>query len=153
MQQVTSVSDGKPGSKISLVSVQQVWNELIVSVACHAIDLAHNFMNLHCVAHGIDNSKKCLPGTSLKSFLKVDERISNADRIRVLFEGLNTVEILMQMTALSYRKACRLKLIKFRLKSGEETEKVCVESTNEPVIVVDHATDAGVEIENRLVKT
>lgn len=150
MHQVTCTSDPKVGSKISLLAVQQVWNEIVISVTCHAIELAHNFMNLHCSDSGHVQGKKSSASSaaSSKSF-KIDDQISNGERIRLLFEHFNVVEMLIQMTTLSYRKACRLKLIKFRSRGGESESGPA--ENEEPVIVVDHDTDDNMDAETRYV--
>jgi len=145
MHQVTCTTDPKVGSKISLLAVQQVWNEIIVSVACHAIELSHNFFNLHCTDIGPIQGKKS--SSLLPKPFKIDDQISNGERIRFLFEHFNVVEMLIQMTTLSYRKACRLKLVKFRSRSGE-SESGHVEN-DDPVIVVGHETEDNMDAETR----
>jgi len=137
MHQVSTTSDPKCGTKVSLVAVQQAWNELITSVVCHCIDVSHHFMNLHA---GIESSSQVVqPG--VRCVYRVDEYMSTSDRIRTLFDGLNIVEILTQLTALNYRKACRLKLIKFKIKAGEDNEN-CNENNKESAALSDKPNDS-----------
>lgn len=90
--------------KLNLVQVQAHWNEIVTSIACHAVEMANNFMSLPC------GEKKPDP----KKQFKIEEQNSNEERIAHLFDHLRVIEILMQMSTLSYRKAAKLKMIKVK---------------------------------------
>lgn len=139
MHSVSSAAEPSLGHKMNLIHVQNVWNELVISIACHGVEMATNFITLPCGELPTQNRAK----VGVKTF-KIDEHNSNEDRVSYFFDQFGIVEVLVQMIALSYRKAGRLKMLKAQ-KDGEREIKIANAEITDPVILVEqHGTDNNV---------
>jgi hypothetical protein len=92
--------------------------------------MANNFATLPC---GEISSRTTKPAFPQGKNFKIDEHNSNEDRISYFFDQFGVVEVLMQTTTLSYRKAGRLKMIK----AQKENELATTEIIIDPVILVE----------------
>lgn len=112
----------KDRDKISLIAVQQCWNELIVSISTHGLDMAREFLTQGSIDGAVPtpspapsgsthHSKKPTQVSGGRAF-KVEEYLNSADRVKLFFDHVSIIEMVVQMTTLSYRKASRLKLCK-----------------------------------------
>lgn len=130
----------KDKDKISLVAVQQSWNELVASISNHGLEMAREFLNqvstegpagsptpVQQAQHG----KKTSPVAANRSF-KIEESISASERVKLFFDHLNVIEMCVQMATSSYRKAGRLKLTKVdgSIKSGDGEEGAMINSSS-----------------------
>lgn len=137
-----SHSDSKIGTKdkdkVNLAAVQLSWNELIASVVTHGMDIAQEFLTQLSIevppvapasqpSASASHGKKSAVGGCGRT-LKIDEVMSNADRVKYFFDHLGIIEMIVQMTTLSYRKAGRLKIKKSdgngSVQSGEGDEGI-----------------------------
>lgn len=133
----------KDKDKISLIAVQQSWNELIISIATHGLEMAHEFLNqvsseapLATSSHsGGSQGKKSSGGQPVRG-MKLDDTLSNEDRVKQFFEHLGVVEMVVQMTTLSYRKASRLKLSKI-----DGSDRSGVGEGDEAIILTQHGSN------------
>lgn len=89
---------------ISLIAVQNVWNECIIAMGSLAVSLIQNFIGLYG-----DYDKSSVDTQNFN----VDSQLSNNERIKLLLNcDTNQLEFWVQILTLSYRKACRLKIVK-----------------------------------------
>lgn len=124
-----SGKEASKGAPVSLNAVQSFWNELITAMSTLAISLMQNFINVHNVCSQYqtqvnvstpsgerDAKGEKRSGLGIYHF-KVDVSLSSAERLRLFFKsdgaGTNSIELLIQLMTLSYRKACCLKLLKY----------------------------------------
>jgi hypothetical protein len=149
MHHVTCTADPKISAKdkerISLVSIQQVWNEMITAISVHGIYMIQNFIRIYCpdvpvqpTQHQSHSGGKHHKGSASTKSFRVDDNLTSADRIKLLFENFNTFEMLIQMATLSYRKACRLKLLKYCPKVGDMEDET---ENSEQLAVADQDND------------
>jgi hypothetical protein len=133
MHEVSRNSEPGLGNKMNLIHVQSYWNEIITSIACHAVEMANNFVSLPCGEVHQSVGKK---PTQLGKNFKLEDHNSNDDRIRHFFDQFGVVEVVMQMATLSYRKACRLKMLKAQKDGENDLATDTSQAVN--VIVVDN---------------
>ena len=129
---------------ISLVAVQSVWNELLTAMSALGINLVQNFIKIyspesppaHATASG-SHGPKDKHGHHLSHF-RVDTQMSNAERLKLFFkaDGFNEIELFVQMMTLSYRKACRLKLLKYSRHKYTSSVETSQEDNNNPVVTL-----------------
>lgn len=125
----------KDKDKVSLIAVQQSWNELIVSISNHGLELAREFITQVSTeaptpatssSGSTHHGKKSSQSAGYKAF-KVDEFVSVGDRVKQFFDHLSVIEMVVQMATLSYRKASRLKLNKIDgARSGDNDEAIII---------------------------
>lgn len=157
-------ADKEVSQRINMTTVQQVWNEIVTSVACHGVQMVQSFLPLLPISDvSVTESKLKANLSNFRNELEM----SNSERIEAFFEGsLNVIELLVQIITLSYRRACRLKMAtaaridsgpsdgdnKALLSTEDDSNGNNLDMSLEPnTLEIDYTNDAEVEGDNNSV--